>query len=543
MSLRGGVYRGKEKPQDMKNEQEKYFLPAILLLALGLRLHFLGFLYPYFEFNDEVDLVRPALHILRTGDLNPHFFSYGSFPIYWSTLLFLPALFVYWLVSGTGISFHLFLASFDYQQGGMFLFYLGRLTSVLFGVGSVYLVYRLGKELLDRRAGWLAALFLAVCPFHIYFSQLYKVDASFLFWFLLVIFFSVRIYREGGWKNYLGAGLFLGLVLSTRYNFVAFILILSAALAREGWRGVIRPGLWISAYTTGMVFLFTCPYAVLDFPNFFEQLRVQMTVNQQALTFFRTDPGRLFYQHYLYQLIFLFPAFFGPAVYLCSFPGFWELGKKDRRLGLLLVSYPLIFFVFFSGYSELVMPQYQIPFLPFAILGGSGWIASALARKEKVMKGLGWLVLSFSLVFSLSDLVVPHFKEIYYVYQESGKWVDRNIPKESKVLSYTWAYPMTNKFGFVHLTRIYQASKFSFSEFENLDPDYLVLSDTGVLKSPRFTREYREYRKLLDGLTGGELKSRYRLVQTFAPRPFWEWLAGMIYPDLEGFRICIYQKS
>ena len=45
-------------------------------------------LLPYFESGpDERYLIDPALKILKTGDLNPHFFWYGSFPIYWTALL------------------------------------------------------------------------------------------------------------------------------------------------------------------------------------------------------------------------------------------------------------------------------------------------------------------------------------------------------------------------------------------------------------------------------------------------------------------------
>jgi len=528
---------------EVKPNQEKYILPGILLLALGLRLHFLGFLYPYFEFNDEIDLVKSALSILRTGDLNPHFFFYGSFPIYWSAFLFLLALFPSWLLSGSGVSFHSFLAGFDYHQGGMFLFYLGRLTSVLFGVGSVYLIFLVGKELFDRRSGSLAALLLAICPFHIYFSQLFKVDSSFLFWFLLMVYFSLRIYRRGGWKNYLLAGIFFGLGLSTRYNFVAFLPILVAALSREGWRGMIKPGVWIAAYAGTAVFFLSSPYALLDLPAFLEQLRIQMTVDQQTVTFFRTDPSRLFYYQYVYQLIFIFPAFFGPLIYLAAFPGFKGLWNQDRRLFPILASYPVIFFVFFSGYSKLVMPQYQIPILPFVFLGGSGWIVSLIAQRKNWKKKLGVMVLGLSLLFSLSDLVIPHFKEVYYVYRDAARWIDRNIPKESKVLSYTWVYSVTEKFGFQRYQQLHAASDFSYQDdFIKFDPDFLILTELAIFRDSRFIFLYHQYLKLLAELDAGRLKDKYRLVRVFKPNPLWEWGAGKIYPDLQGFRIYVYGK-
>jgi 4-amino-4-deoxy-L-arabinose transferase-like glycosyltransferase len=56
-----------------------------------------------------------------------------------------------------------------------------RVVSVLFGVGSVALAAKLGDELGDRRLGLLTAFFLAVMPWHIYFSRIYLPASETLF--------------------------------------------------------------------------------------------------------------------------------------------------------------------------------------------------------------------------------------------------------------------------------------------------------------------------------------------------------------------------
>lgn len=66
-----------------------------------------------------------------------------------------------------------------------------RLPSVIFGVTTVYLVFRLGKKLFNQRVGLWAALLMAVAPLHVYYSQearmyaLAALAATFS-WYLLV---------------------------------------------------------------------------------------------------------------------------------------------------------------------------------------------------------------------------------------------------------------------------------------------------------------------------------------------------------------------
>ncbi|MBN1955653.1 MAG: glycosyltransferase family 39 protein [Anaerolineae bacterium] len=60
--------------------------------------------------------------------------------------------------------------------------YAYRFLSALFGILTVPLIYRVGSRWFDRRAGLLAALLLAICPFHLLYSQdgrMYTIMAFF----------------------------------------------------------------------------------------------------------------------------------------------------------------------------------------------------------------------------------------------------------------------------------------------------------------------------------------------------------------------------
>ena len=63
-----------------------------------------------------------------------------------------------------------FCAVFCLRAFGAGLFAM-RLPSVLAGIGSVYLIYLIGRKLWNERAGLIAALLLAVQPYHVWVSR------------------------------------------------------------------------------------------------------------------------------------------------------------------------------------------------------------------------------------------------------------------------------------------------------------------------------------------------------------------------------------
>jgi 4-amino-4-deoxy-L-arabinose transferase-like glycosyltransferase len=77
------------------------------------------------------------------------------------------------------------------------LILLFRGVSVGMTVGTVYLVYRCGVDLhRDRRAGVLGAALAASMPIVVFYSGLANLEAPYLFWFTLALFFFVRSVRN-----------------------------------------------------------------------------------------------------------------------------------------------------------------------------------------------------------------------------------------------------------------------------------------------------------------------------------------------------------
>jgi len=74
-----------------------------------------------------------------------------------------------------------------------------RALSILLGVASVACLHRVGRLLLGEEAGLIAALLLATCPYHVYYSQEARNYSLLVVLTLVCMEAFVRVLRGGGW--------------------------------------------------------------------------------------------------------------------------------------------------------------------------------------------------------------------------------------------------------------------------------------------------------------------------------------------------------
>jgi len=118
----------------------------------------------------------------------------------------------------TRLSWDNFTTLLEWREGNMSLYYLLlrgwaqlgfsefhlRSLSVLFGSLTVLAVYYLGKELYGRAAGLVAALILALHPFHIHYSQEARSYALLGLTLVLATYFMLRALRTGSQAHFMG---------------------------------------------------------------------------------------------------------------------------------------------------------------------------------------------------------------------------------------------------------------------------------------------------------------------------------------------------
>lgn len=127
-----------------------------------------------------------------------------------------------------------------------------RLPSVLFGLGTIYLLYVLLKDKFNEKVALTAAALLNIAPFHIYYSQEFRMYSALTFLGILSWYLLDR-------KRWLLYSIVIGTSVFTHY--FAFVLLLSQVLymlvvGRKNWKcffgasalGITPFVLWIPTF-------------------------------------------------------------------------------------------------------------------------------------------------------------------------------------------------------------------------------------------------------------------------------------------------------
>ncbi len=210
-------------------------LALILVLGFGLRLYGLG---DESLWLDEGTSVRTAS--LPTGELLARLARPDTPPPLFHLLL------------------HVWIKRFGDSEAAV------RLLPLLFGVLSVFMVYKVGRLLFGARTGLLAALLVAASPFHIQFSQEARMYSLMVFLVLASYYFFLRLLQEGARGPRLAYVLFSVLLLYTHVYGWFFLgaqaaSYLTLLLARP--RPALPLGTWLKLQAA-IVLLFA-PWMVL----------------------------------------------------------------------------------------------------------------------------------------------------------------------------------------------------------------------------------------------------------------------------------------
>lgn len=214
--------------------KQNKFLVLILLLASILRFYHADFqsiwldeIHTMNEANPKVGFVD-LYSIITSGEQMP--------PFYFYSLYFLFKIFGYTT-------------------------FVARIYSAIIGVVSVFSLYLLGKGIMNKRVGLIAAFIITVNPFHLYYSQEAR-PYIFLFLFtVLAYYYLIKFIKLPNRKSALYHGLFAVLMLYSHFFglFVLFaqylILLLFLILSEKGKKTQFFINAFISGLLTFVLFI------------------------------------------------------------------------------------------------------------------------------------------------------------------------------------------------------------------------------------------------------------------------------------------------
>lgn len=111
-----------------------------------------------------------------------------------------------------------------------------RLLSAIIGIFTVYLVFLLGKMMVNARTGIIAAFLLAISPYHIYYSQETRMYTLECFWFVLASYLLYQAYIRNKIKYWVGYVIVLEASLYTHYYTLFLILTHSCIVLNRVYR-------------------------------------------------------------------------------------------------------------------------------------------------------------------------------------------------------------------------------------------------------------------------------------------------------------------
>ena len=241
---------------------------ALLVGALGLRLWGIKHGLPYVYNVDEAsNFVPTAVSYFFTDSWNPHYFIN---PPAFSYLLY--AVFGVWFGGGDDVGRAL-------ASDPTAVFVVGRVTSAVLGTAAVGFVYLTAARLYDRRAGFFAALVMAVSFLAVFYSHLALNDVPALLPLAVSVWGSAGVLIRGRGVDWAVAGAGLGLAAATKYTAGIVVLPLAVAaayrLADRDTRAAALRGAGIAAGLAVAAFLIANPHALLSWDEFWADVSKQ----------------------------------------------------------------------------------------------------------------------------------------------------------------------------------------------------------------------------------------------------------------------------
>jgi 4-amino-4-deoxy-L-arabinose transferase-like glycosyltransferase len=413
----------------------------IALAAFALRAWSLRASLPWVDHPDEPNPITYVVAMMRSGDPNQQFFQKPSLFIY--LLLSVLQLHYAWGVASglygdlraMQITTHLITTVPEF-------FYWARMLSATVGALTVATAYFVGARAWSRPVGFVAALFVALLPYHLRFSQYVTTDAL-ASWLVLLCFGAcVLVLREGSWRTYIVAGAFAGLAASTKYN--AGAVALTIVVAHMVGRGEARFAppytlrLLLAALVAMTTFVAGTPYSVLSFSQ------VSGGILQQWSNYGGGNGHFTGAWNLGGYLNFFWGDGLGVLGCLLVLVGLALMLRRDRRLAILWLGFALPSLLLHlsrpTHFMQNMLPLLVLCSLPFAAACVEPF--TLLNRKDAKTTKRRILHLRALCAFALSCLLLPFLWQnaAYLRPQLAGdtrvqllRWLEEDLPPGTRV--------------------------------------------------------------------------------------------------------------
>lgn len=389
------------------------------------------------------------------------------------------------------------------------IYLCGRILCAIYGMLAVLAVYLTARRLTARHGqAFFAAALVACLPLVVLSAKFIKPEMPTLFWTALALYFSIGILQRGNWKDYLLAGICVGLAGGTKYPAVfscLYVLFYHAARRRYGFQlkspfsrsdlKLIEAG----AAAAGAFFLLN-PTILLDLSRFLGDLQWIKSVARDGNWLFNIADSFMLY---------CYDAFFytmGYAAFIAMLAGVVYSCVKPRPTYLAML--PVIFIFIWLAAQGLFAEAYMIPaYVPLSLLAARA--VYAIPKKSVRHAGVTIiLVMTFGWSWAWLDSATHENARITAV-----RWINENIPAGAKIA--TERYPVSYRVPMVNPKRYKTVIQDIDGEAAAANSDYYINTSFQWLNVPFYDR----YAGVVDEKTPFDNFEKLKTIE-YVPRVF-----------------------
>ncbi|MGC8783613.1 MAG: glycosyltransferase family 39 protein [Armatimonadota bacterium] len=378
----------------------------------------------YFSFHpDEWVILGYTLGLdLPHGQMDPHFYHYGTVYLYLLHLAILAGSTYGWIAMPNNI------AQYEAFAG---LYLTGRWLSVLAGVVTCWLVWEMGRRVCGYRCAMVAASLLAIVPLHTLHCHFLTTDATATLFTTGALLAALDLHETGRRRALITAGVLVGLASATRYN-AALVLVapLLALWLRGEEHGEARLGkALLLVVISGVAFLFFCPGAWMNPQEFWRDFGYEAKHVREGhgLVFINTGLGWVY--HYWTNLRFGLGL---PLLVLATLSVL--IAPLSRRPPVLILWVFVLVYYLFLGSFAVRFARYLLPILP-PLMVLTAWLVAEAWRNTRqvgrtVIAAVAGATATYTLLWGIavvSALLQPDPR------LRALEWIRKHVPQGTRI--------------------------------------------------------------------------------------------------------------
>lgn len=527
--------------------RSNFILFILILIAAFFRFYDLNWGAPYYFHPDERNIASAVSQLTFPTQMNPHFFAYGSLPIYAIYFTGIVVNSIQYLMSNIQSP----ISNVKFEEAII----ISRFFSAIFSVLLILILFSLGKKLAhqghpefisgshemlkrvqhDKRETWagLSAVFLATASVgFIQFAHFGTFEMWLTLFSVLLFWLCLQKITE---NIVLFMGIVLGILVAVKVSSLVLIILPVIAIALQiktnpksfkYWLIVLRQILLL-LLVSASIYTITNPFVFRDYASFKSSMTYESSVALGTLPvfytgeFYNATPG-------IFQFLYVYPFLLNPLITIIFIPAFFYIlyrGIKHKNTSfLLLISFFLILFL-----SQAVLfvkwTRYMIPTLPFIYLIVALTLSNVIARNgaihstKRLLRSLESIAMTsiflISALFAISYFITSFGSQDTRI--TAKEFAEKNIAPNLPILSEVYdlgIIPFNNTYKNIDLFNFYDLDSGNQllpiqlqSKLQNAE--YIILPSQRLLKirlnnPKKFPNGYSFYKSLIAGKLGYE---------------------------------------